>query len=135
MTARHRRYPVTRADLARYATASGDGNPIHLDADAAVHAGLPDVVAHGMLTMGLALRLVTEWAGDPGAVRDCRAQFLRAVPVPAEDGTCLDVRGEAAAVDGDGAVTVRIVVSCGDEQVARVTATVSGDHVLQPELG
>ena len=56
---------VTRTDLVRYAGASGDFNPIHWSDRAAHEAGLPDIVAHGMLTMALANRLVTAWAGDP----------------------------------------------------------------------
>jgi acyl dehydratase len=59
---------VTRADLVRYAGASGDFNPIHWSGRVATGVGLPGVIAHGMLTMALAGRLVTEWVGDPGAI-------------------------------------------------------------------
>ena len=59
--------PVTRADLVRYAGASGDFNPIHWNERFAREVGLPDVIAHGMLTMALATRLVASWAGDPAA--------------------------------------------------------------------
>ena len=58
---------VTRAELVRYAGASGDFNPIHWNQRFAVGVGLPDVIAHGMLTMALAGRLVTSWTGDPSA--------------------------------------------------------------------
>ena len=63
-----RQYQVTRADLVRYAGASGDFNPIHWNERTARAVGLPDVIAHGMFTMALAGRFVTEWAGDPAAV-------------------------------------------------------------------
>ena len=73
---------VTRADLVRYAGASGDFNPIHWNERAAREVGLPDVIAHGMLTMALAGRLVTTWAGDPGAVVECAVRFTRPVWCP-----------------------------------------------------
>lgn len=60
--------PVRRVDLVRYAGASGDFNPIHWNERFARSVGLPDVIAHGMFTMGAAVRCVTAWAGDPGAV-------------------------------------------------------------------
>ena len=60
----------TRADLVAYAGASGDRNPIHWSPTFAEHVGLPGVIAHGMLTMGAAVQLVSDWAGDPGAVVD-----------------------------------------------------------------
>ena len=61
-------YAVTRAALVAYAQASGDPNTIHQDPEVARSVGLPDVIAHGMLTMAYAGRVVTDWAGDPGAV-------------------------------------------------------------------
>ncbi len=62
-----RTVPVSRADLVKYAGASGDFNPIHWNQDFAQNVGLPNVIAHGMFTMGAAVGLVTEWAGDAGA--------------------------------------------------------------------
>ena len=59
-------FTVTRADLVRYAEASGDHNPIHQDEDVARSVGLPGVIAHGMYTMALAARAVGEWF--PGAI-------------------------------------------------------------------
>ncbi|MGH3822000.1 MAG: MaoC/PaaZ C-terminal domain-containing protein, partial [Pseudonocardiaceae bacterium] len=73
---------ITRADLVRYAGASGDFNPIHWSDRVAAEVGLPDVIAHGMLTMALANRLVTTWAGDPGAIVECAVRFTRPVVVP-----------------------------------------------------
>ena len=76
---------VTRADLVRYAGASGDLNPIHWSERFAVGVGLPSVIAHGMLTMALAGRLVTAWVGDPAAVVGYAARFTRPVVVPDDD--------------------------------------------------
>jgi acyl dehydratase len=73
---------VSRTDLVRYAGASGDFNPIHWNDRVAESVGLPGVVAHGMLTMALGGRLVTDWVGDPGAVLSYQARFTRPVPVP-----------------------------------------------------
>jgi acyl dehydratase len=73
---------LTRTDVVRYAGASGDLNPIHWSDRVARSVQLPGVVAHGMLTMALAGRLVTAWLGDPGAVRSLSVRFTRPVPVP-----------------------------------------------------
>jgi acyl dehydratase len=73
---------LTRTDVVRYAGASGDFNPIHWSDRVAQQVGLPGVVAHGMLTMALAGRLVTGWLGDPGAIRSFGVRFTRPVPVP-----------------------------------------------------
>ena len=78
-------YRVTRADLVRYAGASGDFNPIHWSDRTAVAVGLPGVIAHGMFTMALAGRAVTAWAGDPGAVVEYGVRFTRPVVVPDDD--------------------------------------------------
>lgn len=110
--------PLTRADLVRYAGASGDFNPIHWSDRAAGSAGLPGVIAHGMLTMAMAGRLVTQWVGDPAAVRSCGVRFTRPVVVPDDDGgALLELTG-----------TVRSVVD-GVATVA-VTATFDGRTVL-----
>ncbi len=77
--------PVRRADLVRYAGASGDFNPIHWSERTARDVGLPDVIAHGMLTMGQAARVVTAWTGDPGALLDYSVRFTRPVVVPDDD--------------------------------------------------
>lgn len=72
----------SRADLIRYAAASGDHNPIHWNERFAAEVGLDGVIAHGMLTMGSAIDLVSDWAGDPGAVVDYQTRFSKPVPVP-----------------------------------------------------
>jgi acyl dehydratase len=114
-----RAYPVRRADLVRYAGASGDFNPIHWSDRVAGSAGLPGVIAHGMFTMATAVRLVTEWCGDPGAVVDYGARFTRPVPVPDDDeGAAVLVSGVVAVRDEQaGTVRVDLTVTCGGEKV------------------
>lgn len=78
---------LNRADLVRYAGASGDLNPIHWNERFAREVGLPGVIAHGMLTMGAAVQLVTDWAGDPSAILDYQTRFSAMVPVPDPEGS------------------------------------------------
>ena len=88
-------FPVTRLTLVRYCGASGDFNPIHWNERFARSVGLPDVIAHGMFTMAEAARVVTDWAGDPGAVKEYSVRFTRPVPVPDDDvGSVIEVAGE-----------------------------------------
>jgi acyl dehydratase len=109
---------VTRADLVRYAGASGDFNVIHWNERVAREVGLPDVIAHGMLTAGIAARAVTSWVGDPGAVVDYHVRFSRPVVVPDDDsGAELTVRGRVAAVGDDGRVRIDLTVTSGGEKV------------------
>lgn len=75
-------FVFTRADLIRYAGASGDFNVIHWNERVAKEVGLPSVIAHGMLTMGTVIRVVTDWLGDPGKVVEYSARFTRPIPVP-----------------------------------------------------
>ena len=85
---------VRRADLVRYAGASGDFNVIHWNERVARAVGLPDVIAQGMLTMAQAVRVVTAWTGDPGAVESYSVRFSRPVVVPDDDaGAALTVSG------------------------------------------
>jgi acyl dehydratase len=102
---------VTRADLVRYAGASGDFNPIHWSDRVAGSVGLPGVIAHGMLTMALAGRLVTRWAGDPAAMRSYGVRFTRPVVVPDDDtGALLELSGKVTDVT-DGVAKVAITAS------------------------
>ena len=116
-----------RADLVRYAGASGDFNPIHWNSRFAQQVGLPDVIAHGMLTMALAVTGVTEWSGDPGAVVDYLARFTNPIVVPDDEaGATLEVTGSVAARDED-ARTLRvdlIATSGGTKVLGRAVATV-----------
>ncbi|MFW0109983.1 MaoC family dehydratase [Rothia sp. P13129] len=75
-------FSISRADLIKYAGASGDYNPIHWNERFAQSVGLPGVIAHGMYTMGLAINLVSEWATDPGAIIDYQCRFSKPVIVP-----------------------------------------------------
>ncbi len=118
---------VTRAGLVRYAGASGDFNPIHWNERVAREVGLPDVIAHGMLTMALAGRLVTSWAGDPGAVVACGVRFTRPVVVPDDrDGVLVEVSGRVAQRRDDGTVLITITArAAGRTVLGKATATVA----------
>jgi acyl dehydratase len=110
-----RTFTVTRADLVRYAEASGDHNPIHQDESVARSVGLPGVIAHGMYTMALAARAVSEWV--PAAeVVSFGCKFTSPVVVPAEGGVEVEVAGEAKPGD-DGLTTVSLTVTCGGQKV------------------
>ncbi len=109
-------YPLTRDSLVRYAGASGDFNPIHYRDDVAVSVGLPGVLAHGMLTMGLAVQPVVEWLGDPGKVLDYQVKFTRPVIVDPEVGAVVNVVAKVGAVDDD-AVRIDLTVTFGEQTV------------------
>jgi acyl dehydratase len=120
---------LTRADLVRYAGASGDFNPIHWSERFAIGVGLPNVIGHGMLTMALAARVLTTWTGDPSAVIGYSARFTRPVVVPDDDeGVALEVGGTVKSVEADEAgrvATVAITAAVGGKTVlGRVTARV-----------
>ena len=110
-----RTFTITRADLVRYAAASGDHNPIHQDESVATGVGLPGVIAHGMLTMALAARAVEEWF--PGSeVVSLGCKFTNPVVVPADGGVVLEVAGEVKGTD-DGLTTVALTVTCEGQKV------------------
>ncbi len=110
-------YTVTRADLVRYAGASGDRNPIHWSDRVATSVGLPGVIAHGMYTMALAARALDTWAGGPGKVRELGCKFTSPVVVPDDDdGIEVRVAGKVAQVTDD-AVHVELEVTCGGVKV------------------
>jgi acyl dehydratase len=113
-----REFPITRADLVRYAGASGDFNPIHWNERFAKSVGLPDVIAHGMFTMATAVRVVTDWIGDPGAVIEYGVRFTRPIVVPDPEGATLTVSGTVRGVRDDGLLDIEL------------TATVDGQTVL-----
>jgi acyl dehydratase len=111
-------YQVTRRDLVRYAGASGDFNVIHWNERIAKSVGLPDVIAHGMLTMALAGRFLTEWAGDPGAVTEIGVRFSAPVVVPDDDkGATVDVAGVIAEKLDGNRVAVDLTARSGDAKV------------------
>ncbi|MFD5748687.1 MaoC family dehydratase [Streptomyces sp. NPDC059255] len=110
--------PVTRATLVRYAGASGDFNPIHWNEKFAKEVGLPDVIAHGMFTMAEAIRVVTDWAGDPGAVVEYGVRFTRPVVVPNDDtGALVEVSAKVAAKLEDGRVRVDLTATSAGQKV------------------
>jgi acyl dehydratase len=116
------RLTVMRDDLVRYAGASGDFNPIHWSERLAVGVGLPNVIAHGMLTMALGAQLVTAWAGDPGAVVGYSVRFTRPVVVPDDDdGVVVELTGKVKSVEVEGDTRIATVA---------VTASVDGRAVL-----
>ena len=99
----------TRADLVRYAGASGDFNIIHWNDRTATAVGLPGVIAHGMLTMGHAVRVVTQWTGDPTKVVDYQVRFTRPVVVPDDDaGATVTFTGKVTAVHDDGSAVITL---------------------------
>jgi len=111
-------YRVTRADLVRYAGASGDFNPIHWSDRVATSVGLPGVIAHGMFTMALAGRAVTAWTGNPAALVEQHVRFGRPVVVPDDDeGAEVTVRGKVGALLDDGRVRVDLTVTSDGEKV------------------
>ena len=113
-----REFRITRQDLGRSAGAAGDFNPIHWSDRVAAAVGLPGVIAHGMLTMALAGRLLTDWAGDPAAVVEYGVRFARPVVVPDDDrGVVLTVGGVVTEIRDDGLVGVEVSVRVGGEKV------------------
>jgi acyl dehydratase len=111
-------FPLTRDSLVRYAGASGDFNPIHYRDDVAASVGLPGVLAHGMLTMGLAVQPVVDWAGDPARVIDYQVRFTRPVVVDPMEGALVTVVARVAAIDTDARVArVDLTVTFNDQTV------------------
>jgi acyl dehydratase len=110
---------VDRPRLVQYAGASLDRNRIHWDEPFARSVGLPDVIAHGMFTMGAVANVVTDWVGDAGRIVEYGTRFIKPVVVPYDTGADIEVWGVVKAVDAEtGRVTVEL------------TATASGEKVL-----
>ena len=110
-------FQITRETLVRYAGASGDFNVIHWNQRNAHAVGLPDVIAHGMLTMGLAVQVVTDWIDNPSALVDYGCRFTRPVVVPDDGvGASLLVTGTVTAVDDDIA-TITLKAVCAETTV------------------
>ncbi len=120
------RYAVRRSDLVRYAGAGGDFNPIHWDEAFARSVGLPDVLAHGMFTMATAVRVVTDWCRDPGAVLAYSVRFTKPVVVDHDNGATIEVVATVGALDPE-AGTARIdlaATSAGVGVLGKARATV-----------
>jgi acyl dehydratase len=113
-----RTFRITRADLIRYAGASGDFNPIHWSDRFATSVGLPGVIAHGMLTMALAGRAVADWIGDTGAIVEFSVLFTNPVLVPDDDeGAELTVAGVVKKRTDGGLLQVDVTATSGGEKV------------------
>ena len=111
-------FQVTRADLVRYCGASGDFNVIHWNERIAKAVGLPDVIAHGMFTMALAGRFLTEWAGDPAAVTGYGVRFSAPVVVPDDDkGAQVEIAGVVTGKLDGNRVTVDVTARSGEVKV------------------
>ena len=111
-------FRVTRADLVRYAGASGDFNPIHWSERTATAVGLPGVIAHGMFTMALVGRAVTHWAGAPDAVVEYGVRFARPVVVPDDDeGNEIEVSAVVRDVTEEGLTRLDVTATCAGEKV------------------
>ena len=110
---------VDRDLLVAYAEASGDHNPIHQDTEVARAVGLPDVIAHGMWTLGVALELVTDYVGgDPGRILSCQTRFTGMVVVPEGRTVDVDVVGVVTKVDAEaGTETLQLTATCAGEKV------------------
>ena len=107
-------FEINRALLKQYADASGDQNPIHQDEAFAKSVGLPDVIAHGMLTMALAGKYISDWAGGPQNVKEFSARFTKPVIVPA--GKSVDLTVSATVVEVIGK-SVRVEISATSQGV------------------
>lgn len=119
-------FQIRREDLIRYAGASGDFNVIHWNERVAKDVGLPDVIAHGMFTMGIAIRVVTDWLDDPGRLRSYGVRFTRPVVVPDDDdGATVHVSAKVTKVEEQSAV-IALTATCEDVTVlGKATATIS----------
>ena len=107
---------LDRESLVRYAGASGDFNPIHYRDDVAARVGLPGVLAHGMLTMGLAVETIVPWLGDSGRIIDYGVRFTRPVVVDPESGADVTVTAKVGAVDDD-TLRIDLTVAAGETTV------------------
>jgi acyl dehydratase len=111
-------FHLDRSSLVRYAGASGDFNVIHWNERVATEVGLPNVIAHGMLTMALGGRVVTDWVGDPGALLQYGVRFTRPVVVPDDDaGATVEVTAKVSAKNDDSTVVVTLTVKSQDVTV------------------
>ena len=120
---------ISRDSLVRYTGASLDRNRIHWDERFARSVGLPDVLAHGMFTMGSAINVVSDWVGDAGRIVEYGTRFTKPVVVPYEAGADVVVTGVVTAVDAETRrATVELTAMCGTDKVlGRATAVVALD--------
>lgn len=111
-------FHLTRDNLVRYAGASGDFNPIHYRDDVATSVGLPGVLAHGMLTMGLAVQPVSNWVGDPARIVDYQVRFTRPVLVDGQTGADVTVTATVGALEDENKIArIDLTAKFNDETV------------------
>ena len=115
---------VDRALLKAYADASGDQNPIHFNEEFAISVGLPNVIAHGMLTMALVGKYITDWAGGSVNVKEYSARFIKPVIVPADEKVDLTVTAKVIEVDGDRIKLDLVATSVGVKVLGMAKAVV-----------
>lgn len=122
---------LTRESLVRYTGASGDFNPIHYRDDVAARVGLPGVLAHGMLTMGIGASVVTDAVGDPARIIDYGVRFTKPVVVDPDDGAEVRYEARVAKID-DGIARIDLTVTFDETKVlAKAQANVRIDEVAQ----
>jgi acyl dehydratase len=119
--------PITRADLVRYAGASGDFNPIHWSESTARTAGLPDVIAHGMATMGFAVQAITDLFADPRSITDYGVRFMRPVVVADSAVVELLVESQVTVVRPDGSVGIALTGTVDGQTVIRGSISITAD--------
>ncbi|HZW45106.1 MAG TPA: MaoC/PaaZ C-terminal domain-containing protein [Dermatophilaceae bacterium] len=117
---------ISRESLVQYTGASLDRNRIHWDERFATSVGLPDVIAHGMFTMGSVINIVSDWVGDAGRIVEYGTRFTKPVVVPYDNGADVAVTAVVAAVDDQTKrATVELTAMCGTDKVlGRATAVV-----------
>ena len=115
---------LDRALLKAYADASGDQNPIHFNEEFAISVGLPNVIAHGMLTMALVGKYITDWAGGSVNVKEYSARFIKPVIVPAGEKVDLTVTATVVEVDGDRIKLDLVATSAGVKVLGMAKAVV-----------
>jgi acyl dehydratase len=115
---------IDRAKLKEYADASGDQNPIHQDEEFALSVGLPNVIAHGMLTMALVGKYVTDWSGGSNSVKEFGARFVKPVVVPANEKVDLTINATIVEVIGDQIKLDLVATSAGVKVLGMAKAVV-----------
>ncbi|WP_238421494.1 fused (3R)-hydroxyacyl-ACP dehydratase subunits HadA/HadB [Gordonia sp. 'Campus'] len=113
-----KRYLLTRGNLSNYAGVAGDPNPIHFSDHVIQAAGMDDVVAHGMQTMGLGASFISEFIGDPAAFCEYNVRFTSPVYVPANDSAAVDFSGKVKSLDPETRRgTIAITAKQGDRRI------------------
>ena len=115
---------LDRALLKAYADASGDQNPIHQNEEFALSVGLPNVIAHGMLTMALVGKYVTDWSGGSASVKEYGARFIKPVIVPAGEKVDLTINATVIEVNGEEIKLDLIATSAGVKVLGMAKAVV-----------